>query len=39
MLHLDDKTSPDDEGDCVEVIHAFLAGKINDPVSHGKLSR
>ncbi|XP_078356214.1 uncharacterized protein LOC144641028 [Oculina patagonica] len=34
-LRLDDESSPEDERDCSAVMRSFLAGRINDPVSHG----
>ncbi|KAL9955265.1 hypothetical protein ACROYT_G036563 [Oculina patagonica] len=34
-LRLDDESSPEDEQDCSAVMRSFLAGRINDPVSHG----
>ena len=36
-LRSDDERSLEDDHQCVEVMRSFLAGRINDPVSHGEI--
>ena len=36
-LRSDDESGLENEHNCVQVMRSFLAGRINDPVSHGEI--